>query len=112
MSESVITEFVSGQIEELSSQLSRLVEQKYPPTRVLVSCIHSVRDALRRLHAQMPQLLSEHFSRFLGSIAAGAMKEIFAAACTSLVTDLQGLHEECKRLQESKNSGLDDVLEE
>ena len=29
-------------------RITQLVDQKCPPSRVLVSCIHSVRDSLRR----------------------------------------------------------------
>lgn len=31
-------------------RITQLVDQKCPPSRVLVSCIHSVRDSLRRFH--------------------------------------------------------------
>jgi hypothetical protein len=40
------------------------------------------------------------------------MKALFAEAASLLVKDLCGLHSVCKRLQESRNSGLDEVLEE
>jgi hypothetical protein len=41
-----------------------------------------------------------------------AMKALFSGAASKLVFDLCQLHEDAKRLQESANSGLDDVLEE
>merc|ERR1719409_2717730 len=83
-----------------------------PPTRVVVSCIHSVRDALRRLHSLMPRLLMKLFLQFLSHLSQSVMKVLFANAAAALVKDLVRLEVGCKRLQESKSSGLDDVLEE
>eukprot|EP00931_Biecheleriopsis_adriatica_P049765 TRINITY_DN28796_c0_g1_i1.p1 TRINITY_DN28796_c0_g1~~TRINITY_DN28796_c0_g1_i1.p1 ORF type:complete len:823 (-),score=232.89 TRINITY_DN28796_c0_g1_i1:90-2513(-) len=108
----MLTDFVSARIEELCERISQLVDKKCPPTRVLVSCIHSVRDSLRRLHSLLPQLLTKLFRTFLTRTAMDAMKALFTSACKMLVVDLCKLHADCKSLQESPNSGLDDVLEE
>jgi len=40
------------------------------------------------------------------------MRGIFAETAAFLVTTLTELHADCKRLQESSSSGLDDVLEQ
>ncbi|CAE8621202.1 unnamed protein product, partial [Polarella glacialis] len=69
-------------------------------------------DSLRRLHSLLPTLLTKLFRVFLSRTAMDAMKALFAAAASLLVIDLCKLHQECNRLQESANSGLDDVLEE
>jgi len=108
--EGVLSEFVTGRVQDLCERISRLVEQKCPPTRVLVSCIHSVRDALRRLHSVMPRLLTKLFKGFQNSIAHDAMKSLFCGASSALVGDIIRLHGECKRLQGSANSSLDEIL--
>jgi hypothetical protein len=110
-SDDPLSEFVTARVQELCARISRLVEQKCPPTRVLVSCIHSVRDALRRLHSMMPRLLTKLFKTFQNSIAHDAMKALFSSASSALVADLLRLHGECKRLQGSVNSSLDEILE-
>jgi len=109
--EDALSEFVSARVQALCQQISRLVEQKCPPIRVLVSCIHSVRDALRRLHSMMPRLLTKLFKGFQNSIAHDAMKALFASAASALVADLIRLHGKCKELQSSANSSLDEILE-
>merc|ERR1719464_1942491 len=48
----------------------------------------------------------------MSRMALSAMKAMFQVASAHLVAELCRLHGECKRLQESKDSGLDDVLEE
>ena len=88
------------------------MDQKCPPSRVLVSCIHSVRDSLRRLHSLLPVLLTKLFRSFLGRTATDAMRSLFLAACGHMTKELCQLHTECKKLGESNSSGLDDVLEE
>merc|ERR1719253_50504 len=108
----MLHDFVSARITELCKHLSRLVEARCPPSRVLVSCVHAVRDSLRRLHCVLPRLLNRLFMAFLSRTAHTAMKSLFLTAAASVVTELTALHGQCKRLQESKNSGLDDVLEE
>lgn len=112
--EDALSEFVSARVEALCDRLSELVGQGCPPTRVLVSCVHQVRDALRRLYKSLPRhrLLTKLFMGFLERTANDAMRALFTDSACSLVRDLRGLHGECKRLQESKNSGLDDVLEQ
>lgn len=112
ISEDTLSDFVRARVEDLCDRISRLVELKCPPTRVLVSCIHSVRDALRRLHSMLPKLMTKLFMGFLERIANNAMKALFATGAAGMIADLGRLHGECKRLQASKNSGLDDVLEE
>ena len=93
-------------------RIAQLVDQKCPPSRVLVSCIHSVRDSLRRLHSLLPTLLTKLFRSFLGRTATDAMRSLFVAACEHMTSELCKLHGECKKLGESNSSGLDDVLEE
>ncbi|OLQ06779.1 Lon protease-like, mitochondrial [Symbiodinium microadriaticum] len=110
--ENVLPEFVSARIEDLCDRITQLVDKKCPPTRVLVSCIHSVRDSLRRLHSLLPALLTRLFRAFLGRTAMDAMKALFATACSAMLTEMCKLHQECKKLGESSSSGLDDVLEE
>eukprot|EP00439_Symbiodinium_sp_Y106_P022120 s5729_g2.t1 len=110
--ENVLPEFVSARIEDLCERITQLVDKKCPPTRVLVSCIHSVRDSLRRLHSLLPALLTRLFRAFLGRTAMDAMKALFATACSAMLTEMCKLHQECKKLGESSSSGLDDVLEE
>ncbi|CAJ1429526.1 unnamed protein product [Effrenium voratum] len=110
--ENVLPDFVSARIEDLCERITQLVEGKCPPSRVLVSCIHSVRDSLRRLHSLLPALLTKLFRAFLSRTAMDAMKALFATACSEMLTELCKLHGECKRLGESSSSGLDDVLEE
>lgn len=75
--ENTLSDFVSARVEELCSRITELVERKCPPTRVLVSCIHSVRDSLRRLHAVLPSLLTKLFKSFLSRTAMDAMKALF-----------------------------------
>jgi hypothetical protein len=60
----------------------------------------------------MPRLLTRLFTAFLNRTATSAMKALFERAASSLVAGLQGLHSQCNALQESSNSGVDDVLEE
>mmetsp|Transcript_148711 Transcript_148711/g.262599 ORF Transcript_148711/g.262599 Transcript_148711/m.262599 type:complete len:829 (+) Transcript_148711:115-2601(+) len=112
ISEETLSDFVRARVEDLCDRISKLVELKCPPTRVLVSCIHSVRDALRRLHSMLPKLMTKLFMGFLERIANNAMQALFATGAAGMVADLGRLHGECKRLQASKNKGLDDVLEE
>jgi len=110
--EGVLPDFVQVRVEELCGRISDLLARRFPPTRVLVSCVHLVRDSLRRLHAVMPRLLTRLFTTFLNRTATSAMKALFERAASSLVGDLRGLHAQCQALQESKNAGVDDVLEE
>eukprot|EP00928_Gymnodinium_smaydae_P073276 TRINITY_DN56512_c0_g1_i1.p1 TRINITY_DN56512_c0_g1~~TRINITY_DN56512_c0_g1_i1.p1 ORF type:complete len:832 (-),score=218.84 TRINITY_DN56512_c0_g1_i1:147-2642(-) len=111
-SPSLLADFVKAHVEELCGRIEALIGRRCPPTRVLVSCVHCVRDALRRLHPLFPQLLSKLFMAFLSRVAHDAMRALFADASAGLVADLRLLHGECMRLQESKSSGLDEVLEE
>jgi len=110
--ENVLPDFVSARIEDLCERITQLVDQKCPPSRVLVSCIHSVRDSLRRLHSLLPALLTRLFRAFLGRTAMDAMRSLFVTACGQMTSELCKLHGECKKLGESTSSGLDDVLEE
>ncbi|CAK9100016.1 unnamed protein product [Durusdinium trenchii] len=120
--ENVLPDFVSARIEDLCERITQLVDQKVPPSRVLVSCIHSVRDSLRRLHSLLPALLTRLFRSFLTRTAMDAMRSLFATACSQMTSELCKLsaypvrssreHGECKNLGESSSSGLDDVLEE
>jgi hypothetical protein len=110
--DTMLTEFISTRVRALCDQVSALVERQRVPTRVLVACVHSVRDAVRRLYTMHPSLLTKIFMEFLASTASNAMKRLFADATSALVADLRSLHGECKRLQESNDSGLDDVLEQ
>eukprot|EP00927_Polykrikos_kofoidii_P038452 TRINITY_DN32796_c0_g1_i1.p1 TRINITY_DN32796_c0_g1~~TRINITY_DN32796_c0_g1_i1.p1 ORF type:complete len:812 (+),score=188.65 TRINITY_DN32796_c0_g1_i1:91-2526(+) len=114
VSDDTISDFVSPQVEALCEHLSKLIERGCPPTRVLVSCVHSVRDALRKLHSLLPRLLLRLFNAFLVRTAETALRASFAAAASLLVLDMRKLHGDCERLQESKNSDdvLDDVLQE
>jgi len=110
--ENILPDFVSARIEDLCERITQLVDKKCPPTRVLVSCIHSVRDSLRRLHSLLPALLTRLFRAFLGRTAMDAMKALFSTACSGMLVEMCKLHKECKKLGESSSSGLDDVLEE
>lgn len=111
--EEELTQFVSGQVEDLCERISAMVESgRCVPTQVLVSCINSVRDALRRLHALLPQLLKRLFTAFLGRITNNAMRSLFSDATSALVSELCRLHGECRRLEEANSSGREDVLEE
>eukprot|EP00929_Paragymnodinium_shiwhaense_P054009 TRINITY_DN27078_c0_g1_i1.p1 TRINITY_DN27078_c0_g1~~TRINITY_DN27078_c0_g1_i1.p1 ORF type:complete len:849 (+),score=238.17 TRINITY_DN27078_c0_g1_i1:224-2770(+) len=92
------SEFVARQVQLLCDRICAQVEQKYPPTRVLVWCIDSLRDALRRLNESMPQLLKQLFMSFLGKIAGNAAKSLFSASTVALVTELRKLHAECERI--------------
>eukprot|EP00930_Biecheleria_cincta_P047222 TRINITY_DN32685_c0_g1_i1.p1 TRINITY_DN32685_c0_g1~~TRINITY_DN32685_c0_g1_i1.p1 ORF type:complete len:806 (+),score=182.86 TRINITY_DN32685_c0_g1_i1:36-2420(+) len=112
MDESTLPDFVSARVEELCDRLTQLVDKKCPPTRVLVTSIHAVRDSLRRLHSLLPTLLTKLFKSFLSRTAMDAMKSLFAEAARAMLVELCKLHGDCKGLQESANSGLDDVLEE
>jgi len=109
--DSMLAEFINTRVRALCEQISTLVERQRVPTRVLVACVHSVRDAVRRLYTMHPALLTKIFMEFLGSTASNAMKRLFTDASSALVVNLHHLHGECKRLQ-SNDSGLDDVLEE
>jgi len=112
VTDEVLSAFVSEQVEQLCQRISSLVDRGCPPTRALVTYINLVRDALRRLHSMLPRLLTKLFMAFLSRTVGNAMKALFSSAATSLVAELCKLHAECNRLQESKNSALDDVLEE
>jgi hypothetical protein len=105
--EAALSDFVSVRIESFFERTSGLVEKCKPQARVLVSCVDSVKDALRRLHSLMPRLLTKLFTSFLGRIACTTVKSLFSAAATAAIADLQKLHGTCKALQESKNVNLD-----
>jgi len=108
----LLQDFVSQRVQELCDRLFGLISDRRPPVRVLVSCVHSVRDALRRAHAAMPEPVSKTFMAFLALTADAALRWTFADASSRLVSALSALHADCKRLQESASSGLDDVLEQ
>lgn len=108
----ILLTFVELRVKEVCKQISEVVEEKCPPARVLVSCIHFLRDCFKRLHGMVPRLLTKLFMDFMSRMALSAMKAIFQVASAHLVAELCRLHDQCKRLQESKDSGLDDVLEE
>lgn len=110
--EELLSDFVSARVQDLCDRISRLMEERCSPTRVLVSCIHAVRDALRRLHSLQPKLLTRIFMGFLSRISTDAMRSLFATGASSMVGHLRRLHGECQRLQEAKSAGLDEVLEE
>jgi len=116
--EGLLPEFVSARLVEMFERLFGLIEQKRPPIRVLVSCMHSIRDAMIRLHSSLPELLTQLCLAAVGRFASSAMRSAFADAASSLVQELCKLHGECKRLQESgnsgqsENSGLNEVLEQ
>eukprot|EP00929_Paragymnodinium_shiwhaense_P069340 TRINITY_DN34984_c0_g1_i1.p1 TRINITY_DN34984_c0_g1~~TRINITY_DN34984_c0_g1_i1.p1 ORF type:complete len:794 (-),score=181.58 TRINITY_DN34984_c0_g1_i1:347-2728(-) len=110
----LLSEFVKTSVDAMCKEFTGMIEMKCPPTRVLVSCIHAVRDALRRLHEVLPELIAEAFSDFLKAMAQMAMKSLFEDVCTLLLQDVKELYTECERLRESKSTEnvLGDVLNE
>jgi len=60
----------------------------------------------------MPELINTLFIAFLLRTATLSLRGTFASSAAFIVTVLRDLHGDCKRLQESTNSGLDDVLEQ
>jgi len=110
--ETALAGFVSTQMEELFEQMSALVRQRCPPTRVLVSCVHNLHDALLRLQARLPQLTSELFLQFRVRLSNNAVDTLFAAAASATLHDLARLHDECGRVEESDDSDLTGVFED
>lgn len=111
--ESLLSDFVTSRIlSEMCGRISSLLERHPAPNPILVACVHSVRDSLKRLHTLLPRLMTKLFLTFLSRTANDAMKVLFSDASSQLVADLFGLHGQCKRLAESNEAGLDDVLEE
>lgn len=118
---SMLPGFVRERVQEMFERLFRFVQEKRVSTRVLVSCVHSVRDAMRRLHTLMPLMVTELVSAFLLRVASFATRVIFVEAASALASELLALHGRCKGLQESSaaaggpasaNAGLDEVLEQ
>mmetsp|Transcript_72170 Transcript_72170/g.182553 ORF Transcript_72170/g.182553 Transcript_72170/m.182553 type:complete len:689 (+) Transcript_72170:2-2068(+) len=96
-----VSEFVSARLGGLFEQLLKLVGLKCPPTRVLVTCMHSLRNALQPLRSRLPRLLSKLFVQFMNDVANSAVEGLFAAAAALSVSDLARLHGECHSLDKS-----------
>jgi len=107
-----LSRFVRVRVEDLFERISGAIELARPPSQELVSCIHTVRESLRRLHSLMPRVLTKLFTAFLGVTSSNAMKALFSDTAAGFVGDLVRLHGECRRLQEAKVANLDGMLDE
>lgn len=107
--EDVLAGFVSARVEDLFDRISGVARQRCP-AQILVSCVHSVRDSLRRLHSLMPQLLTKLFKAFLNQISASAVASLFARAASLTIADLVELHSVCVRLDDPKEPQTDEAL--
>lgn len=110
--EALLSDFVSAQMEKLFAQIVKVVEQKCPPTKTLVSCVHAVRDAMAPLSARLPRLLPKLFVQLLTNVANKAMETLFANAAADTVLGLLRLHGECIRLEGAEDGGLSAILDE
>lgn len=110
--EDLPVDFVRARIEALFARISRLVEKRMPSSQILVESISSLREALRKLHAMMPQLLMKLFTAFLNRVASDAVRSVFACAAGDVLLELKGFHSDCKSLQDVQaDAGLSGVPE-
>jgi len=110
--EEALSDFVSARVDDLCNRVARVIESCCPPTTVLVTCVHSLREALRRIHSLLPRLLTKLFTVFLSRTTQLALKSLFATAAQGTVTDLVKLHGACRSLQDSKSVNIDALMEE
>jgi len=108
--EQLLPDFVERRAEELYQQVSRLVEHKSPPTRVLVACMQDLLNNVQRLTVLHPRL-ARLFASFCRRIATGAATVLFSDAASQLVSSLCRLHAECSQLERDSCSDLDEVLQ-
>jgi len=109
--ESLVSEFISTQMERLFARIVQRVELRCPPAKTLVASMHEVREALRPLHARLPRLLPKLCTQLLASVANKAMDALFSHAAIDTVLGLSRLHDECLRLESTEDGGLQAVLE-
>jgi len=106
INENSLPDFASARVEEMCDRFTKLIEQNCPSTRVLVSCVHLLRDGLRRLHLSIPAQLTRIFTDFLCRTASCKLRGTFAEAATATVQEFINLHAKCS------NASLDGVLEQ
>jgi len=107
----VLERFVNARVEDLFDRLALAVAKHCPSTSTLVTCVHTVRDGLRRLAALMPRLLTKLYTSFLGRVAKNAVEALFTKAALAGLDELSRLRQTCLA-QQDESSDATDLLEQ
>jgi len=108
--EELIVGFVRQSLGEMCKHIAALASVMRPPTRVLVACLHFLRDSCQKLHSQLPSLLTDIFRDFFLGVARACVQQHAKRICAVVLSELPKLEVESSRLQAQKAAGLDEAI--